>query len=640
MSASSGFTSATSGVNYLSSITSSAGSRTVYVRAVNSDTANYATPSSNSTKAVTVYSVALTKGAGINSVTGAGNYISNATVTLGATVGTGYTWSKWTQTSGGNQVSTTNAYSSAITSNWAYTANATANELTFGNQTISKTYSTSEQTASITAATNGTGTYTYAIQSQKNTSGTTVNYFSLTGTTLKIAANTPVNGSDYKVVIRATDSGSGVTKDATYTVTIGKQTVNPPTNVAVGTDGKVTWTASSNATGYEISMNASSGFTSATSGVNYLSSITSSTGSRTVYVRAVNSDTANYATPSSNASKAVTVYKVSLTKGTGISSVTGAGNYISGATVTLGATASTGYTWSKWTQTSGGSQVSTTNAYSAAISSNWTYTANATANDLVFNGTTISKTYSTSEQTASITTASNGTGTYTYEIKSQKNTSGTAVNYFTLLGTTLTIAANTPVNGSNYAVVITATDVESGATKDATTDGKVTWTASNNATGYEISMSASSGFTSATSGVDYLSTIIGSTGNRTVYVRAVNSDTANYATPSSNASKAVTVYSVTLTKGTGISAVTGAGNYISGATVTLGATVSTGYTWSKWTQTSGGTQVSTTKGYSAAITSNWAYTANATDITAPTVNDIEGGTALKKTTSNGQTVTL
>ena len=189
--------------------------------------------------------------------------------TVTPTAKTGYSFGSWSKTSG------------SITAATTITATFTANELTFGNQTISKTYSTSEQTASITAATNGTGTYTYAIQSQKNTSGTTVNYFSLEGTTLTIAANTPVNGSNYAVVIRATDSGSGVTKDATYTITIGKQTVNPPSNLSVNTAGKVTWTASSNATGYEISIDNTT-WTTFTSGSSYSSKITETTGNRTV----------------------------------------------------------------------------------------------------------------------------------------------------------------------------------------------------------------------------------------------------------------------------------------------------------------------------------------------------------------------
>ena len=73
-------------------------------------------------------------------------------------------------------------------------------------------------------------------------------------------------------------------------------------------------------------------------------------------------------------------HTVTLTKGTGIASVTGAGTYEYGASVTLGATMSTGYDWSKWTETSGGAEVSTTNAYQFTMgTTNVAYTANTTA---------------------------------------------------------------------------------------------------------------------------------------------------------------------------------------------------------------------------------------------------------------------
>ena len=70
-------------------------------------------------------------------------------------------------------------------------------------------------------------------------------------------------------------------------------------------------------------------------------------------------------------------YTLTLEKSAGISSVSGAGTYYYGATVTISATASTGYHWSKWT----GTYTSTTNAYSFTMPTNdVSMTANATAN--------------------------------------------------------------------------------------------------------------------------------------------------------------------------------------------------------------------------------------------------------------------
>ncbi len=93
-------------------------------------------------------------------------------------------------------------------------------------QTWSEAYATSAKTKTITAATNNQGAVTYAIQSQKDKNGTAVSYFTLSGTTLTRAASTPVNKSDYTVVIRATAAGnsnynSGY-KDITVTVTVSK----------------------------------------------------------------------------------------------------------------------------------------------------------------------------------------------------------------------------------------------------------------------------------------------------------------------------------------------------------------------------------------------------------------------------------
>jgi len=81
-------------------------------------------------------------------------------------------------------------------------------------------------------------------------------------------------------------------------------------------------------------------------------------------------------------------------------------------------------------------------------------------------------------------------------------------------------------------------------------------------------------------------------------------------------------HTVTLSKGTGISAVSGAGDYAEGDRVTLGATVQEGYQWSKWT----GTYTSTTKAYSFDMPdSDVSMTANATIITYPISYNANGG---------------
>ena len=102
------------------------------------------------------------------------------------------------------------------------------NELVFnGDDTLNKDFSTSAQAINITGASNGTGTYTYTEKSETNASSTATNYFSISGTTITIAANTPAG--TYTYVVTATDSNSGATKDATYTITINRKKINLPT---------------------------------------------------------------------------------------------------------------------------------------------------------------------------------------------------------------------------------------------------------------------------------------------------------------------------------------------------------------------------------------------------------------------------
>ena len=136
--------------------------------------------------------------------------------TLSTPTRTGYTFVGWfTEKSGGTQISGT---TKTPVSDTTYYAHWTANQLNFANQTITKTFSTNAQTANITAASNGTGSYTYTEKTETNASGTATNYISINGTTINIAANTPAG--TYTYVITATDNGSKVTKDATYTIKI------------------------------------------------------------------------------------------------------------------------------------------------------------------------------------------------------------------------------------------------------------------------------------------------------------------------------------------------------------------------------------------------------------------------------------
>ena len=180
-------------------------------------------------------------------------------------------------------------------------------------QSISATFATSNQNKTFTAATNAEGSVTYTIQSQKNSSGTTVSLFSIpTNTTasIRIAANT--TPGTYTVVVRATAAGntnynSGY-QDITLTVTISKAsnpiTVTTPQSISVFSreivqtstltgatngEGSVTYTIQSqkNSSGTSVSQFTLSGTTLTTKA-------NTAVGTYTVVVRATAAGNSNY----------------------------------------------------------------------------------------------------------------------------------------------------------------------------------------------------------------------------------------------------------------------------------------------------------------------------------------------------------
>ncbi|WP_143186576.1 MBG domain-containing protein, partial [Ruminococcus flavefaciens] len=151
------------------------------------------------------------------------------TVPTATSVGT---YTVYYKASGGTYGGTT--YSDSSEGSVEVTISKASNPLTFSNQNVSKSFSTSAQTATLTGASNVQGTVSYAIQS-----GNSSNYFSLNGTQLTIAANTPVG--TYTLGIRATAAGNSNynsgTKDSTVTVTVGKAGINPSVSMTGWTYG-------------------------------------------------------------------------------------------------------------------------------------------------------------------------------------------------------------------------------------------------------------------------------------------------------------------------------------------------------------------------------------------------------------------
>ena len=151
---------------------------------------------------------------------------------------TGYTFNGWyTLSSGGSKVLNAdgtfagNVAGYTNGSTWQTIANQTlyarcsANDLTFNNQTLSTgTYGVAYTSNAFTAATNGTGSYTYTLVSGYPT-GATINSANRT-----ISFTNSTNAGTYNVVVRVTDNNSNKTKDATMTIVINKAKITIPTS--------------------------------------------------------------------------------------------------------------------------------------------------------------------------------------------------------------------------------------------------------------------------------------------------------------------------------------------------------------------------------------------------------------------------
>ena len=484
--------------------------------------------------------------------------------TLGTPTRTGYTFAGWfTEATGGTQISST---TKTPVTDTTYYAHWNANPLNFANQTISKTFSTSEQKANITVASNGTGNYTYAEKTEKNSAQKDTNYISINGTTITIAANTPAD--TYTYVIVATDNNSKVTKEATYTIKIERaKTAN-----AGASDKTYNGTNQTGVTGTSVTW-------------------------------------------------------------TGTTSAIDAGTY------TANATPDANHAWSDGTTNA---KAITWKMNPKSIAVTW-----GTTTTFTYNGQpqapTVSATSGVAGETINVTrTTGTNAGSYTSTASISSVTGGRArKENYTLIG-------NTKAFTINKATVATPTNLA------ISTAGIVTWSSASNATSYQISIDDQN-WTNATSGVDYLSTIIGTTGNRTVYVRAINSNANNYTTPSDKASKTVAVYTTTInSNSTNMGTVdTSSYNVISGATFTTSgnkltikgitsgtttkdlkvvtATNKTGYSFSKWSVASGTVTTATT------ITAT--FTAN-TYTVAYNGNGATGGSTANTTATYDQSVTI
>ena len=336
--------------------------------------------------------------------------------TITATNKTGYTFSSWSSTSG------------KIDAKKTVTATFTANPINFANQTITKTFSTGAQTAGITGASNGTGSYTYTEKSEKNASGTATNYISISGTTINIAANTPAG--TYTYVITATDNGSKVTKDATYTITIGKAAATNPTlsNTTLTYNGAAQYVTVSGGYGGTIYYRTS---TNNSSWGSWTTTKPSLTDVGTIYVQAYVAGDGNHNNTGATGSVTLRMNpkSVAVTWGTTTTFNYNGGAQAPTAAATSGVTNET-INVTRTTGTNAGSYTSTASISSVsggrANKSNYTLSGNTkafTINKVSAGNPTLSNTTVTYNGTAQYVTVSGGYGGTIYYRTSTNNSS-------------------------------------------------------------------------------------------------------------------------------------------------------------------------------------------------------------------------
>ena len=334
-------------------------------------------------------------------VSGAGSYASGATCTLTATPATGYEFTKWTKN--GTQVSTNATYSFTVSANATYVANftevstpdpGTATEITIGNGSSTNAYlptyayynySLTEQI--YTAAEIGqAGTITSISFKVGNSKSTTRNV----DLYLKHTTKTTFTSKTGWEALSASDKvfSGNVTFNASGWTTITLSTpfvYNGTSNLIVGMDdntGSYVSSSSNSPKFYVYSTSANRALRIYNDNTNYNPSSPSSySGS---YVTSNNQIVISMS--GSGGGTQVNTYTITATASpTTGGTVTGAGTYDEGASVTLTATANSGYTFSKWTKN--GTQVSTNATYSFTATANAAYVAVFTQNSYTITAT-------------------------------------------------------------------------------------------------------------------------------------------------------------------------------------------------------------------------------------------------------------
>ena len=602
-------------------------------------------------------------------VTGAGTYNHGATATLTATANTGYTFVNWTK--GGTVVSTNASYSFTVTEAGAYTANfqlksynitAAATPTAGGTVTGAGTYN---HGASCTlVATPNTGytfvnwkkgstvvstnaSYTFTVTEAGSYTATfQLNSYAVTTTANPAAGGTVTGAGTYNhgatatltatantgyTFVNWTKGGTVVSTNATYSFTVteaGAYTANFQLN-SYNITAAATPAAGGIVTGAGTYNHGASCTLVATPNTGYTfvnwkkgTTVVSTNASYTFTVTEAGSYTATFQLNS---------YVITATANpTAGGTVTGAGTYNHGATVTLAVTANTGYTFVNWTKN--GTVVSTDKTYIFTATEAGDYVANFSLNSYTIT-TTAAPTYGGTVS---------GAGTYSY---------GTSVT----LSATPTLPAYHFVNWTKNGQVVSS-DANYSFTVTESGDYVANF-ATNNYQVTAFATPAEGGEVSGSGTYAYGQTcVLNAMPNENYYFihwkkndNEIVSTNANYLfevyeNAAYVAYFALNAYEITATANpTNGGTIEGTGNYEAGMPCTLTAIAAEGFTFVNWTDATGAT-VSTNAAYTFTVTGDASYVANFTlnsyAITA-TANPTEGGTVTGAGTYNhGASCTL
>jgi hypothetical protein len=308
--------------------------------------------------------------------------------------------------------------------------------------------------------------------------------------------------------------------------------------------------------------------------------------------------------------------------------VAGGGTFASGSSDTVTATATSGYTFTNWTEN--GAVVNSATSYTFKLTANRNLVANFTANSAKYsvsvsaspsNGGTAAGggTFTSGSSDTVTATATNGS---TFKNWTENGTAvSTAATYIFTVTANRNLVANFTANAANYSVGVSASPSNGGTVAG----GGTTFASGSSDT---VTATANSGYTFKNWTEN--GTVVSPAAGYTFTVTANHNLVANFTANPVNYSVAVSA-----SPSNGGTVAGGGTTFASGSSDTVTATANSGYTFVNWTEN--GTVVSTPAGYTFTVTANRNLVANFTANPVTTTNPVNVTVAVSPAPGTGGT---